>query len=132
MQYLPYILALITLLFLAIQIIPYFVLRSKRGKTAPSLDALLNSEQRKQSQTLLYFMAPHCGMCRRSTPIIDELAKQRLDVLRVDISNHPEVAKELGVMGTPAYVFIKSGIIDSVKLGALDKKKILKILEGKK
>lgn len=131
MQYLPYILAFITLLFLAIQIIPYFVLRSKRGKTAPSLDALLNSEQRKQSQILLYFMAPHCGMCRNSTPIIDELAKQRLDVLRIDISNHPEIAKELGVMGTPAFVLIKDELIDSVKLGALNQKKILEILENK-
>ncbi|KAG1653994.1 Thioredoxin [Nymphon striatum] len=95
---------------------------------APSLDKILDSEQRKQNRILLYFMAPHCGMCRHVTPIIDELSNQRNDVKRVDISINADVAKELGVLGTPAFVLIENGVIDKVKLGALPKDKILEML----
>ena len=128
MQFLPYILAFITLVFLVLQLYPYLKLRAVRGKIAPSLDKILNTEQRKQSQLLLYFMAPQCGMCRNITPIIEELSQQRTDVVQVDIFRDVEVARELGVMGTPAFILIKDGIIEKVKLGGLSRDKILELL----
>lgn len=128
MELLPYFLSIVTLLFFVWQIYPYFKLRSTRGKAAPALDKILDSEQRKQHKILLYFMAPHCGMCRHVTPIIDDLSNQRSDVKRIDISIDADVAKELGVRGTPAFVLIENGVIEKVKLGALPKDKILKML----
>ena len=129
MQFLPYILAFITLVFLVLQLYPYLKLRALRGKIAPSLEKILSAEQRKQSQILLYFMAPQCGMCRNITPIIEELSQQRSDIVQVDISKSAEIARELGVMGTPAFVLIKSGIVEKVKLGGLSRDKILEFLD---
>lgn len=128
MQLLPYFLGFLTLVFLIWQFYPYFKLKSVRGQKAPSLDAILDSEQRKHQQLLLYFMSPHCGMCRSVTPMIDELITERTDIVRVDISVNPEIARDLGVMGTPAFVLIKKGVIDKVKLGGLSRNKILEML----
>jgi len=128
MQLLPYFLGFLTLVFFIWQFYPYFKLKSVRGQKAPSLNAILDTEQSKHQQVLLYFMSPHCGMCRNITPIVDEISKERTDIIRVDISKNPEIARDLGVMGTPAFVLVKEGVIEKVKLGGLSRDKILEML----
>jgi len=112
MDFIPYFFGLLTLLFLVWQFYPYFKLKRARGKHAPSLEMLLTEEQRKHSQMLLYLMSPKCGMCHNITPIVDKLATQRSDILRVDLYENMGVARELGVMATPAFVLVKNGVIE--------------------
>lgn len=130
MQFLPYLIAPLALTFLAFQLYPYFKLKASRGKAAPTLGKFLDGTAAKTERKLIYFMAPQCGMCRSITPIVDELAQQRNDIIRIDASESPEIAKEFNVMGTPAFVLVNSGVIEKVKLGGMTRKKILEMLEA--
>lgn len=130
MSLLPYFVGALVLLFVAFQFYPYFKLKASRGKASPALGDLLNYEQKKQPRILLYFMAPRCGMCRGITPIVDALAGERSDIVRIDVSAHPDLAREFSVFGTPAFVLLQDGLVKKVKLGGMTKKKILMMLEA--
>lgn len=129
MQFLPHIFVALLLAFLAFQLYPYLKLKASRGKTAPILDHILKPAQRNQARTLFYFMAPQCGMCKSTTSIVDELAAQRNDLIRIDASKSPEIASQFKIMGTPAFVLVDNGVIEKVKLGGMTRKKILQMLE---
>jgi len=130
MQILPYILIpLLVLVFISLQLYPYFKLRATRGHASPLLSKILQPGQSPEGLILLYFMSPRCGMCHATTPVIDELAKQRADVIRIDASKSPDIAREFRIMGTPAFVLLKDGVVEQVKLGAISRSKILAMLE---
>ena len=129
MDYFLYTLAiLLALAFLAFQFYPYYKLKRSRGRPAPSLESVLQADQRSQQRLLVYFMAPNCGMCRHTTPIIDELAAERRDVLTLDASAQPDLAGQFGILGTPAFIVIDHGRIEKVRLGALSRARIMQLL----
>ena len=131
MQFLPYIVVLLVFVFMALQFYPYFKLKASRGKPAPSLESGIDTKTSDESsRKLIYFMAPQCGMCRNITPIVEQLAEQRKDIVRIDASESPETAKKFNVMGTPAFVLINAGVIEKVKLGGMTREKILEMIDA--
>jgi thioredoxin 1 len=127
MNFIPYLFGFLAIALIIWQFYPLIKLRSARGKHAPSLDLLLNDSQRESPKLLLYFMSPKCGMCREITPIVDSLALQYSNILRVNLFEHTEVARELGVMATPAFVLITNGVVEKVKLGGLTESQVLEM-----
>ncbi len=127
MNFIPYFFGFLAIALIIWQFYPLIKLRSARGKHAPSLDLLLNDSQRESPKLLLYFMSPKCGMCREITPIVDSLALLHSNILRVNLFEHTEVARELGVMATPAFVLITNGVVEKVKLGGLTESQILEM-----
>jgi thioredoxin 1 len=117
-------------LFVAIQLVPVVLAHRMKGRQAPDMSALLNERQRRAPRLLLYFWSPSCGMCRSVTPIIEELMKERDDVISVDITQHMELARAYRIMGTPAMAVVERGMIVSVRLGARTLSQIHKMLEG--
>lgn len=73
---------------------------------------------------LIYFMAPGCGACRSVTPEVEALQAFHDDVLIVDASAEPELARQLGVMATPAFAVVDHGRIEKVVVGARSRKQI--------
>ncbi len=67
-------------------------------------------------------------MCRAMTPIIDELARQREDVVSINAAQNPEIARRLKIMATPALVVLADGKIANVLLGARSGKTIQSLL----
>lgn len=124
------ILGLFLALFMMMQLVPMLLVRRMRGRQAPDMKAVLNDRQFQASRLLIYFWSPSCGMCRSVTPIIDELVKERDDVVSIDITQHMELARAYRIMGTPALAIVEQGIIASVSLGARTRPQILKMLEG--
>jgi len=128
MNLIPYFFGFLALALLLWQFYPLIKLKSAQGKHAPSLDLLLSDSQRKSPKLLLYFMSPKCGMCRDITPIVDSLALQVSNLIKIDLFENTQVARELGVLATPAFVLLKNGTVSKVKLGGLTEKKILEML----
>ena len=129
MEYFLYAIAIVlTLGFVGLQFYPYYKLKNTHGRPAPDLNSILNPEQRDDQRLLIYFMAPNCRMCKHTTPIIEQLASERKDVLCIDASEHEELAGQFGILGTPAFIVVDGGLIERVKLGALSRDKILGLL----
>ena len=61
---------------------------------------------------LLDFWAEWCGPCRMLSPVVDEIADQSADsvkVGKVNIDEEPELAQKFGVMSIPTLILFKDG-----------------------
>jgi len=81
---------------------------------------------------LLDFYADWCGPCRMVSPIIDEIAEERDDVVvgKINVDEERELASEFGVFSIPTLVVLKDGKVASQSTGARPKAHILAMLEG--
>ena len=119
---------IMTVLFSLFLLYPVMISFKARGKKITDITGVVPESVQQQKRYVLYFWAPVCGMCRGMTPIIDKLINQRADVAKIDASQHPESARALGVLGTPALVLVEEGTISKVSLGAKSEKVILNML----
>jgi thioredoxin 1 len=73
---------------------------------------------------LVDFWAEWCGPCRQIGPLVDEIAHERRDSLRVvklNVDESPAVAQKFGVRGIPTLLLFKGGSVVGQKIGALRK-----------
>ena len=93
-----------------------------------------NFEEIKSSSkpVLLDFYADWCGPCRMVSPIIDEIAKERDDIVvgKVNVDEEEELAGKFGVFSIPTLVVIKDGKVVSQESGAKPKAQILAMVNG--
>ncbi len=93
-----------------------------------------NFEEIRNSEklVLLDFYADWCGPCRMVSPIVDEIAKERSDILvgKINVDNEPELSAEFGVVSIPTLVVMKNGKIINQAAGARPKPQIIAMLEG--
>jgi thioredoxin 1 len=125
------IVSFLVIVFLFIQLLPYIKAREIQGRQTPDLTDLTDvftDKQRQQQRLLLYFWSPKCGMCRGMTPIIDNLAQEREDVISINAAENVDVARRFKVMGTPTLVLLKNGKVAKVLLGAKSEKTINALL----
>ena len=95
----------------------------------------VNFEEVKKSDkiVLLDFYADWCGPCRMVSPIVDEIANERDDVLvgKINVDEEEALASEFGVFSIPTLVVMKDGKIVEQSAGAKPKARILAMLDGK-
>jgi thioredoxin 1 len=79
---------------------------------------------------LIDFYADWCGPCRMVSPVIDEIAKEREDIIvgKVNVDSEPELARLFEVYSIPTLVVIKDGRIVNRASGARPKQQILSLL----
>ncbi len=80
---------------------------------------------------LLDFWAPWCGPCRMVSPIVDEVAREAADwvkIGKVNVDEQPELAESFRVMSIPTLVVLQNGEIVEQKAGIQNKEAILKML----
>lgn len=81
---------------------------------------------------LVDFWAEWCGPCTMIAPALDALATQhegRLQVVKINIDEHPELPKQYGVRGIPTLMLFKGGLIQATKIGALSKAQLSSWIE---
>ena len=80
-----------------------------------------------QSETpvIVDFWAEWCGPCRAVSPILDQIADERSDELRVvkvNIDEEPELAHRYGILSIPTIVLFKGGEPAAAAIGAQPKR----------
>ena len=80
---------------------------------------------------LLDFWAEWCGPCRMVSPIVDEIADERDDIVvgKVNVDEQGELAVRFGVMSIPTLLVFKGGELVQTSVGARPKDEILALLD---
>ncbi len=104
------------------------------GSTTPVTDATFKDEVLGSDKPVLVdFWAEWCGPCKMVGPVLEEIAAEHSDKLRVvklNIDENPEVARKYGIMSIPTMSVFVGGEVTKSIVGAKPKAALLRELEG--
>ena len=82
---------------------------------------------------LVDYWAEWCGPCKMIAPILDEIASEyadRIKVCKVDIDANQDNPRKYGIRGIPTLMLFKNGEIGATKVGALSKSQLQAFLDS--
>ncbi len=81
---------------------------------------------------LVDFWAEWCGPCRMVSPVVEEIAEEnpdKLKVVKLNIDENPQTARDYGVMSIPTLMVFKDGEVAKRMVGAKGKQALLSDLQ---
>lgn len=92
-------------------------------------------EEFKESNKLaiIDFWAPWCGPCKMLGPIFEEVAADydgKVDFIKIDVDENPDVAAQFSVMSIPALFIVKGDEILDQSMGAMTKDQLKEFIDA--
>ena len=85
-----------------------------------------------EGHVLVDFWAEWCGPCKMTAPILDEVAKDmgdKLQVAKLNVDEHGEIAQRFGIRGIPTLILFKQGEQVAQQVGAVSKSQLVQFLQ---
>ncbi len=120
-------LSLAAAVFALLYLPPVWRARLTQGRAAPDT-ASVDAEADAAGVRVYYFFATHCGPCRTMTPVVDRVRSGHRNLVKIDVAEHSQLARDFGVAATPTFVSVEGGVIKQVKLGAMSEARLLSML----
>lgn len=82
---------------------------------------------------LVDYWAEWCGPCKMVAPILDEIAAEygdRLKICKLDIDANQETPPKYAIRGIPTLMLFKGGEVAATKVGALSKSQLAAFLDS--
>ena len=97
-------------------------------------DDSFESEVIQQSTPVLVdFWAEWCGPCKMIAPILNEIADEygdRLRVAKLNIDENPNTPPRYGIRGIPTLMLFKDGNVEATKVGAVSKSQLTAFIDS--
>lgn len=81
---------------------------------------------------LIDFWASWCGPCKMQSPVIDEVAEEmgdKVKVCKANVDEQPSLAMNYQIASIPTLVYMKYGAFQNRMVGMQDKETIVKYLQ---
>ena len=82
----------------------------------------------KEDKILIDFFATWCGPCKMLSPILEKV-ESNLKVVKVDVDEFEDLAREYGVMSIPTLVVLEKGKEVKRHIGFIDKSNLESFLK---
>ncbi len=125
----PFIVFGIIVLVLGAQLYIRHKAMQARGQSVSVLQRVFPDLPSKQ-RALVFCHSPGCVPCKAMLPQITVLAQSHPHVYTLDISQHLDLAKEIGIRATPTTLLIEDGSISQVLVGQKKPRLLQDFLEG--
>lgn len=80
---------------------------------------------------LIDFWAEWCGPCKMMGPVVEELANENTDtvkVCKVNVDEAQDLAMRYNIMSIPTFVVIKNGNVKATSVGVQSKEQLLNLI----
>ncbi len=103
------------------------------GSVPEVTDANFQSEVVESDKPVLVdFWAPWCGPCRMVAPVLEELAGERgdeLKIVKLNVDENQQTAASFEVLSIPTLILFRNGQVAKKVIGAYPKKRLEAELE---
>ena len=102
---------------------------TKKTNDASFLNDVINSPL----PTIVDFWAEWCGPCKIIAPILEEISKEKqnlLNIYKLNVDENPETAQKYNVRGIPTLIYFNEGEIIETKIGSLPKSALNEWIES--
>ena len=82
---------------------------------------------------LVDFWAEWCGPCKQIAPVVEEIAGEHSDKLKVckmDVDANRETAVQFGIRSIPTLLIFKNGEVAGSQIGAVSKQQLLEFIQA--
>ena len=82
---------------------------------------------------LVDFWAAWCGPCKMIAPVLDELAKEygdKIKICKVDVDANKEAPAKFNIRGIPTLMMFKNGNAEGTKVGALSRAQLKEFIDS--
>lgn len=88
---------------------------------------------KSDTPVLVDYWAEWCGPCKMIAPVLDEVAGEfgdRVKVVKLNIDENAQTPRKYNIRGIPTLMLFKGGDVAAQKVGALSKSQLTAFLEA--
>lgn len=117
----------------------FVVIKTNRSSTLSDkilyvTDATFDKEILQASGPVLVdYWAEWCGPCKMIAPILDEIANEygdKLKVAKLNIDENPVTPPKFGIRGIPTLMLFRGGNVEATKVGAVSKSQLTAFIDS--
>lgn len=86
-----------------------------------------------EGPVLVDFWAEWCGPCKMIAPVLEEIAieyGEKLKVCKMDVDANPDTAPKYGIRGIPTLILFNNGDVAGTKVGAVSKSQLAEFIDS--